>query len=92
MKCRKLLTLLLASAMLSVAARPGIGGEARDDRSLKAMECRNEAAARFINDFVLVGAQQRVEGTEIVIQSFRSDHPERFESYVMECAKRELAK
>ena len=88
MKCREFIALLLASAMLSVGAGPGIGGESPDGRSLKVVECRNEAAVRFINDFVQVGAQQKVEGTEIVTKSFRNDHPERFDTYVLECAKR----
>ena len=77
--------------MLSVTVESGIGGESPDGELLKLVECRNEAAARFINNFVQVGAQQKVEGTEMVIKSFRNDHPERFETYVLECAKRKSA-
>ena len=75
MKCREFIALLLVSAMLSVAAGSGIGGESSDGQSFKVVESRNEAAVRFINDFVQVGAQQKVEGTEIVISHFGTTIP-----------------
>jgi hypothetical protein len=80
-------SIVLFLATLSFAVGPCIGRESPDGRLLMG-ECRKEAAVRFINDFVQVGAQQKVEGTEIVIKSFRNDRPEQFETYFLECAKR----
>jgi len=51
------------------------------------IECRKEAAQRFINDFIQVGPpQERIKGSQIVITSFRNDNP--FEDYVADCMKR----
>ena len=51
------------------------------------IECRKEAAQRFINDFIQVGPpQERIKGSQIIITSFRNDNP--FEDYVADCMKR----
>jgi hypothetical protein len=72
--------MLAASAALANGAPP-------ERPTPQVMECRKQAAQRFINDFIQVGPpQETAEGSQIIVTSFRNDNP--FEDYVGDCLKR----
>jgi len=80
----QLLARLIALTLLSASAALANG---RPPLPPQVIECRKEAAQRFINDFIQVGPpQERIKGSQIVITSFRNDNP--FEDYVADCMKR----
>jgi hypothetical protein len=75
-------------ALMMLAAPAALANDGRPPRlPPEVMECRKEAAQRFINDFIQVGpAQERIKGSQIFITSFRNDNP--YEDYVADCMKR----
>ena len=83
----QLLARLIALTLLSASAALA-NGRPPPRLPPQVIECRKEAAQRFINDFIQVGPpQERIKGSQIVITSFRNDNP--FEDYVADCMKRQ---
>jgi hypothetical protein len=83
----QLLARLIALTLLAASAALANGGPPPRLPPPQVMECRKEAAQRFINDFIQIGpTQERIKGSQIFITSFRNDNP--FEDYVADCLKR----